>query len=372
MENTIAIPLVLRNDNYGFRLNDRINLFIEYYSKTPCELANRITLYVVDWNPPPDSTPLKDAFNWGLLPFKLIFYNVTSKKHLSIKNPPSRPIYDYLARNIVAHISCESHILVINQDILLPYSLLEDCLSLCPNSFLRADRIDFDWVNAPIFSSLETIRKNKYSPNDSYSIRQFTRLVSEDISYQYCFNDDGFYQHSCEIFDRDGLVFSPFTIYNTFAFYVNKALSILSRHLPLSSLFNFIARHIPFLSKYLPPSGFLHKLFPAHTNASGDFLCVSVQDFLSVGGYPFSPDWYMHVDGHLIYKLFAKGFSQIYKYNKPFLHLDHSRIERQNRPESLSYSRHMFLWDSYFFDKLAFKQDYLSWSKYVTLASKVN
>ena len=118
MENTIAIPLVLRNDNYGFRLNDRINLFIEYYSKTPCELANRITLYVVDWNPPPDSTPLKDAFNWDLLPFKLIFYNVTSKKHLSIKNPPSRPIYDYLARNIVAHISCESHILVINQDIL--------------------------------------------------------------------------------------------------------------------------------------------------------------------------------------------------------------------------------------------------------------
>ena len=181
--NTFAIPFILRNDDYGYKLNERIDHFIQYYSSLPPKYHHYFVFYIVDWNPPPNKKSLRAQFNWDSLPFKTKFFIFNHSSHLAISPDNPRPIYDYLGRNIVASICNESHVLIINQDILLPKLLLDKCLELPPAHFLRADRLDLAWDSIDTLMDYNGLSELEFS--DLSITNRNQRLINEDENYLY-------------------------------------------------------------------------------------------------------------------------------------------------------------------------------------------
>lgn len=314
----ISIVFVNRNDNYSGDQNKRIEAFIDYYSYYDHLYPNLFEILVCDWNPPSNTKQLKVAYPWEKFS-RVRHFVVDEALHKKLCPDNSRPILDYVGRNVCIRRAQGSFILIINQDIFLSSSIIEFFAQrkLKEDYFYRGDRCDFSLA----FSQLKAGKEF-----DENAFKKISRIHMRPIK----FNDQ---------MSRDVNIETSKFHMTTPCFWEEKSKDnlIYGKPLRLLKVFKKIFKR-PFLRRDPYRN---YKQYLLHTNAGGDFLLASKEAFEKIKGFVETYKFYMHTDSYGCIQLFAAGYSQaIFSYPHIIFHLDHSRKDREARPESMTYKDH--------------------------------
>ena len=333
----ISVVFVNRNDNYGGDQEDRFNLFIEYYKEVVDHYPDLFEFLICDWNTPSTRPLLKDAYDWSCL--KKVKHIVVSKElHEKLCPDGSRPILDYIGRNACIQRAAAPFILILNQDIFIPKSILDfiNKRELSKNSFYRADRVDF--VSTEIKKiGLENLEQELSDKTIKKHIRPLDLCLPMSIDLKR----------------------SRLPIYTQKAPYETEKNFILD-----STFYQFIKYYDRVIDKISPKEihDQFYKKYLLHTNASGDFLIASKEAFNNIHGFIETSDFYMHTDSYICVQLFSAGYRQkILSYPYQIYHNDHSRIDREARPESMSYSDHARIFGSICLGRSSYRLNGKDW-----------
>ena len=250
--------------------------------------SSRLEMVVVDWNAPPDEPPLRDALRppRGIT---LRVIEVPPEAQQQLAQDSGRRFHEYAAKNVGVVRSSSERVLVTNADVLIRSDLLRFCLRapLGDHAFVRADRYDFRSVDPPEWAGR------------SQQLRVFLA-------------------HTRHGPDPGGPISIP----------VEPGVS--ARSWPRSRRI----RGELGSSVIWGPRGGLPKHFirGAHTNAAGDFICVSKKSWRRVGGSIEDPSIWLHADGLMVAQLLGANLRQVI-YSKPgaLLHEDHARAPDEAR-----------------------------------------
>ncbi len=335
-----SIIFVNRNDNYGSDQKQRIELFIKYYEIVVKKYPGIFEFLICDWNPPENKQSLEEAFKWDNLQ-NVTHYSILKEIHQQLCPDNSRPILDYVGRNFLARRAKGEFIMIINQDILLSQSLIDFIgqEKLKKNYFYRCDRYDFKFEDFK-FETLEEFKKQA----DENLIAKHIRSLNFKIPCSYFIGDEKFNElktvaHKKEKYDaKENLINSKFF-----------------------SLKRKLNRIKDFFVKY-DIDVFFYKRYFLHTNASGDFIIMSKKAFFKVRGFPQSYKFYMHTDSYMCVQLLAAGYKQII-FDRPHTvyHNDHSRLDRESRPESMTYAQHAEIFAKILLGRESFKRNDKNW-----------
>jgi len=273
----ISFVAVVRNDNYGGDLLDRINLFLNSVIVLSKRYAVPSELVIVEWNPPVDRTRLREAVSWPAVQRKYCsvkIVEVSRELHNRLPNPQNLPLFEYIGKNVGIRHAKGQFILVTNPDIVFSEEIMKFFSSqqLSHGCFYRATRIDVKGpisANEPIERQIEFCKKN------------ITRL------HRYIF------PHENRVSDR----FNPYRWARSLASYLKQSLK-------------FFPFQYPFM------------------NASGDFLLMDKEHWSILRGYAEFPNRGHHLDSIMVLNALFDGLRQIVLANSlAIYHQQHDRPE---------------------------------------------
>jgi hypothetical protein len=327
----VSIAFTNRNDNYGGDLVARINKFIEYYQQYDQRWPGLLEFVICDWNPPGDTSKLRDAFPWSRLS-NVRHVEVSPEIHQRIAGEHGRKILDYIGRNVSARHASGEFVLVINQDIFVSDSIMRYIgeKRLSKQFFYRADRCDFDFEPCRYepASRLEEIAMHNIlfiHRRHSSDGREISLSVTGDS-----LEKEGSGLEKGDRLTTDGII---------------ECWSIRKKYEADKAKFseNLKAQFDPEFA--CDESEYHHNQyyyrFQFHTNASGDFLLVPRQAFHDIHGMSEATEFYMHLDTYAVIQFFAAGYDQAI-FNQPHkvFHADHDRSERLGFEEGFSWEQH--------------------------------
>lgn len=249
----LSIIVTSRNDNHGGNLNLRNQIFIDHL----CYQANKfqvpIELIIVEWNPPGNKLPLKDAFTYNFLSNYIDINYITVPSNLHYKlfsGKDSLLLYQMIAKNVGARYACSDFLLFTNIDILFPDEFF-------------------------IF-----IKNNQLEANTLYRCDRFD--ISDNI---YNYNDPSTYLNFCK--------------HNTL--YANK----------IDGLYDY--RTMKKLSNIILESYYENYQIekPLHTNACGDFQLIAKENFFDLAGYYEYDGYSIHIDSIFEFQCYIAGIKEI-------------------------------------------------------------
>lgn len=167
----LSVIAVVRNDNYGVYLNDRLICFFKSIEMCPYD----IDLILVEWNPPANTKSFYDEYKDILPKNKTIkIITVPNELHEGIKNSNHFNVFEYYAKNCgLRHVETE-YVLFTNPDNIFVESVWHDIHNnLTPQTYLRIHRADLLHKNIEfknmsvqeIISSLTYFRIHEWIPN---------------------------------------------------------------------------------------------------------------------------------------------------------------------------------------------------------------
>lgn len=334
----LSVIFVNRNDNYGGDQETRFNLFLEYYQDAVKAYPDLFEFLICDWNPPADRPLLKDAYDWSALK-NVKHIIIPQELHKKLCPTNNRPILDYIGRNTCIRHANAPFMLILNQDIFIPRSILNflNKRKLKKNSFYRADRVDF---NASEIKSL--------------NLDNLENQIRDKVIQKHIRPLDFSLPMSIEV-----------TINNQPYVCTQKASKEKEKKSILDgSYYQHIKKYDRFLDKFSPQSIHVqsYKKYLLHTNASGDFLIASKKAFEKIHGFIETFEFYMHTDSYICVQLFAAGYKQkIFTYPYQIYHNDHSRQDREARPESMTYSDHAKIFASMILGRSSYQLNGEDW-----------
>lgn len=310
----VTISFANRNDNYGGFLAERIQQFIDYYAHFVKRWPDLFEFVIIDYNPPADKPKLRDAFNWSVLGH-VMYCEVTPEVHNAIPDANIRKIQDYIARNIGLRYGTAPFGMVLNQDIFISSSILEEISKkrLSPFHFYRADRCDFNLESckgkpAPEFEKLALA--------NTFVVHRRHATNYHDIS----FNVTGDTLTANGSRPEPGDTIDP----NNNVIYCTGARTWNIEDRTAFSKKTQATSNEPREQYY-----FHHQYYVTHclhTNASGDFVIASKEAWAKIHGFPEDPHFYMQTDAYGIFQLFAAGYDQaIFMQPHRIFHADHDR-----------------------------------------------
>ena len=322
----ISVIFVNRNDNYGGDQEKRFHLFLQYYAKIVEEFPDLFEFLICDWNTPQDRLALKDQYDWSVLK-RVRHYIVPESLHHRLCPSKSRPILDYVGRNVLIRRAQAPFAMIINQDIFISHSIVSllSKRKLSHDCFYRADRLDFDASSIESVENVETFEKTACAHIMAVHMRpnDLMQPMSHQISAQKSFEAYVTKALPDEKSEKSGLIYGK---------------SIQQQKM-MNLFWKFLGKIFP---KVKVTSTSFYKRYFLHTNASGDFLIASKKAFEKVHGFVESSDFYMHTDSYICVQLFAAGFTQvILSLPHKVFHNDHSRADREDRSESMTYADHV-------------------------------
>ena len=248
----------------------------------------QLEVVVVDWQVERDEPPLAGALR---PPENLLLrvIEVPRETHQQIVKDPGRRFHEYAAKNVGVVRARSERVLVTNADVLIRSDLLRFCLRapLGDHAFVRADRYDFHEMSSP---------ESRGRSAEGAVFLAHTR-------------------HGVDPGDLHSTPVAPGTS---------------ARSWPRSRRI----RGERGSSVIWGPRGGLpnHFIRGAHTNAAGDFLCVSKASWLGVGGCTEDPNIWLHTDGLMVAQLLGANLRQVI-YSKPgaLLHENHPRAPDEAR-----------------------------------------
>lgn len=282
VEPYLSIVVVARNDNYGGDFTSRLQTFVT----NTIGLCDRerldSELILVEWNPPCDRPPLREAVDWEQPSHcRVRIVTVPDAIHASIENPAGLALFEFIGKNTGIRRARGTYVLSTNADIVFGSGLIEFLAKkrLRAGSFYRIDRRD---VRAPLPPGLPIDRVQRYCRRNVVRVHRYW------ASY-----------------DRRPL----------------------HRCWPIVKFFLIGLRDSP-------PGA-------PHTNASGDFLLMHREHWLSLRGYPEleRKGRAHHIDSLLVLAAGVAGLEQaILRGRKRLYHQDHGRPEAA-KPASADVAR---------------------------------
>jgi len=137
---TLSVVVVVRNDNYGLYLRDRLNCFFKSIQNCPYNLE----LILVEWNPPSENKTFYEEFK-TILPTNcnIKIVTVSNNTHIKLPNSNHFPVFEFIAKNCGARHCSGEYILFTNPDNIFNQNIWKETFeSLSPEFFLRAPRHD--------------------------------------------------------------------------------------------------------------------------------------------------------------------------------------------------------------------------------------
>jgi hypothetical protein len=344
----ISILFANRNDNYGGDQHERIELFIKFYSMVVKNYPDLFEFLICDWNTPQGNQSLEEAYDWSTLG-NVRHFKISKEIHEKLCPDNSRPILDYWSRNFLARRASGQFFMIINQDIFLSSSIIKFLSEkkLSQNHFYRCDRTDFKNFGTNFSSTFDFEIKARNNAMAKH-------LRPPDIML------------SCSIkVDKESLDHIGTRAHPKLERVDQNDKLIIGRKVHFLKAIDIIRSKLSlvFGRKILPPiDQSFYKKYLLHTNASGDFIIISRKAFFKVRGFPESYQFYMHTDSYMCAQLFAAGFTQvIFDYPHEVYHNDHSRLDREARPESMSYKDHAVIFAKMILGKKSYKINSRNW-----------
>jgi len=123
----LSVVLASRNDDYAGGMLTRLQVFINSFLEQADHHKLASELVLVDWNPPPDRLPLKDALSWSdrndFCTVRVI--KVPPSVHRRLKFSDKLPILIHRARNVGVRRARGKFILPTSPDILFSDKLIQ-------------------------------------------------------------------------------------------------------------------------------------------------------------------------------------------------------------------------------------------------------
>ena len=142
----LSVVVTTRNDDHGGHLLRRTQTFVNALVAQLKRFELPAELIVVEWNPPGDRPPLRDALRWPSLPShaSVRLIQVPPAVHSSYRNAQTLPLYQMIAKNVGIRRAKGQFVLATNIDILFSDELMAFLAqrSLSVGSMYRIDRHD--------------------------------------------------------------------------------------------------------------------------------------------------------------------------------------------------------------------------------------
>jgi hypothetical protein len=328
----LSLVAASRNDDHGGDLTHRMQIFVDALAaqarrhRLPCELV------LVEWNPPPERPPLRDALRWpdhaGFCPVRIV--TVPAALHRRHAHADRLPLFQMIAKNAGIRRARAPFVLATNVDVLFSDPLFGWLAKreLAPGCVYRADRIDVD-RGVPSGGSAEqlawcashVLRANRpeglfLAPRDGkpHRVEQATstpeaaaRQAGEPASRLVGAPLQSWPHRLSRSFQRTrvghALRTSP----------VWRALRG-----PWRALVLLPDRAIHLLRSRVPASGWIDELLlpwrqlpDLHTLACGDFLLMASADWQRLHGHPELEAYSFHLDTLTLCAAHARGLREV-------------------------------------------------------------
>jgi len=140
MENAqpyLSLVVTARNDDHGGNLLGRMQLFVSGWIAQARRHNLPSELIIVEWNPPADRPPLRDALSWPseFGPCMVRFVQVSRELHGRYEHAERLPLYQMIAKNVGIRRARAPFVLATNIDILFSDELV---------AFLASRRLEKD------------------------------------------------------------------------------------------------------------------------------------------------------------------------------------------------------------------------------------
>lgn len=258
----LSIIVTSRNDNHGGNLNKRNQIFIDHLCYQTKKFQVPIELIIVEWNPPEDRPPLKDAFTYNYLNEFIDIKYVTVPRVIHYNNYSGKdilPLYQMIAKNVGARYAKANYLLFTNIDIIFPdeFYLWLKSNQLSENFIYRCVRID-------ISDNIYNIDK----PNLFLDFAKNNQIFASAKEYNYDLINNKIISH---------IIHDPIV------------------------------------------TGIDKQLF---TNACGDFQLLNKKHFLYLRGYPEFDSYSIHIDSLFEYQCYFLGLEE-FELEFPIFHIQH-------------------------------------------------
>jgi len=286
----LSFVVAARNDNYGGDFMHRMQVFLNAWLYLGDKYGLDAELVIVEWNPPEDRPPLREALRWpdGLAPGRIRIVQVPTEIHERIPNAKNMPVFEYIAKNVGIRRACGDYILASNPDILFSERLTRYLAAkkLREGCFYVADRYD---TATPIPLDL--------------SVEQQLRLCAE----------------SAFRFHRLGSTVPARWLPRLRQYLAGKRYLLSPRWVAGESL----RRVRVTLRNEREPLRFRAGWF-------GDFLLMSAKDWHALRGFPEIPA-HSHIDAYMVNLAAIAGLRQVIVPDRIY-HQEHDRSEQSQRP----------------------------------------
>jgi hypothetical protein len=333
-----------RSDNYGGDLHIRIQSFLRFLHYSLGGGAGLFEIVVCDWNPPRPGRLMRTDFDWSQFD-AVRFVEVGPELHRRYAGDAKYPILDYVARNAAIRRARGTYVCVLNQDIYLSRGVADIIAQrrLQDGVFYRADRCDFhaDFGLAP-----EAFERHMLAHTFIINCRH--RGLFDPIALPVAEGTPMAQWPSSRPLLADEVT-RPGPV-------------AVSRHRSPAVLRQTFGP--PEMPDPVKASQFqtIIGALGLHTNACGDFLLAPKAAFERVNGFIETSKFYMHTDCYGVVQLSAAGFAQALFINPCVIfHSDHSRADRLDRAEPVSYDEHQLRWLRIFMGEADFRLNDAGW-----------
>lgn len=291
----LSLVAVGRNDDYGGDFRSRLQLFVQWSMHHLTEKKINSEIIFVNYNPI-DGESIERFVDWPksneYVTVRII--TVPHRTHLeSLRKTDAKdvPVLEYIAKNIGIRRAKGEFILSMNPDILISRDIFSQLSSLQEGRFYRANRVDYGGVNEVDFDTTLLEQLGKHSTSVWF------KGSHTNVS---------------------GLTFRKYKILWT-----------------LKSISNWWKRntiHLEWILKRINITTYHHNLqFRYHSNACGDFMLMSKQDWNRLKGYKEASYISLHVDSLMVIQAAFSGLKEMI-FEGPIFHRQHERrFDAHNR-----------------------------------------
>jgi hypothetical protein len=190
----LSVVVTARNDDHGGNLLRRMQTFVNAWICQSNRHGLRSELIVVEWNPPPNRPPLREALTWpaDLGACTVRFIEVPAHIHLRYTYAEVLPLYQMIAKNVGIRKSRAPFVLATNIDILFSDELVRYFAEhqLSAGRMYRIDRYDVA-SDVPVDGSIEerlaycrahTLRVNAREGTYKLTLDGLRSLEDQDIA----------------------------------------------------------------------------------------------------------------------------------------------------------------------------------------------
>lgn len=318
----LSLVVTSRNDGHGGDMLKRMQIFLNAWVAQCLKHEFYSELIFVEWNPPEDRPPLKEALVFPKInPFCSIrIITVPAELHRKFKYSDRLPLFQMIAKNVGIFRARGRFVLSTNVDLIFSDELmlffknnrlqpgilyrsdridvenqmeegwpLEKLLDYCKNHVLRAARVDGIWETSRdsfprTVEQLKSPRLAKFSP-----FRQWVRDIRENPE-----------KNLGSFILNKFLGIEAVKTSIRFAYIFRAAIRelwVLGYHYQLWKFRQFLSLQQISDAITLP----VRQIPLLHTNACGDFMLMAKDDWLKIGGHPEFEMYSLHIDSLTVF-----------------------------------------------------------------------